>query len=80
LTEGPSTNSNVKVCNTGSTAYNTGVQTPSRLALVVHLASCTNNWLSEWSIQDIWWDTGTIIVIIIIRACLDWFIWAYLLQ
>lgn len=43
FTGGPSTNSNVRVCSTGSTEYSTGVVTPSRLAFVVHLASCFNN-------------------------------------
>ena len=47
LTEGPSTYSNVKVCSTGSTEYNTGVETPSHLAFVMHLASCLNNKFTE---------------------------------
>uniref|UniRef100_A0A2P2KC27 Uncharacterized protein MANES_01G205200 n=1 Tax=Rhizophora mucronata TaxID=61149 RepID=A0A2P2KC27_RHIMU len=39
FTEGPSTYSNVRVFSNGSTEYNTGVETPSRLAFVMHLAS-----------------------------------------
>lgn len=53
LTAGPSTYSNVSVCSTGSTKYKIGVETPSRLAFVIHLASCSKYQLWDNSIKQL---------------------------